>query len=73
MELELLPSADVSASRRSHKLPEPVMSIPVAPRPQPVPVKVHKNELPAPKTKCAYGMVRPIEAGARHVPLEYMG
>ena len=73
MELELLPPANMSASRRSHNLPKPVMSIPVIPRPRAVPVKVHKNERPAPKTKCAYGMVRPIEAGARHVPLEYMG
>ena len=73
MELEILPPANMSASRRPVNLPKPVMSIPVIPRPKGVAVEVHKTGVPAPKTKCAYGMVRAIEAGARHVPLVYMG
>lgn len=73
MELQLLPPADVSASRRPVNLPKPVMSIPVIPRPRAPAVAVHKEAERAPKTKCHYGMVRPIEAGAKHVPLVYMG
>jgi hypothetical protein len=73
MELEILPPANMSASRRPVQLPEPVMSIPVIPRPKAPRVEVHNTGMPAPKTKCAYGMVRAIEAGARHVPLVYMG
>lgn len=73
MELEVLPAANVRAPIRVKKLTRPVMPIKATPMKKPPAVPLQKMSNPAPKTRLCLGMVRPIEAGARHVPMVYMG